>query len=101
MGTDEFVCLLVFGVFVAGVVDKRLNNLTTVIFLAICAGDVAFSKAAFLHPAFSPAQIAGAIQIPLLAALAAFLIFAAGLAVGAAAADFLCVIHREEFPSVR
>ena len=102
IGADDVLQrLLVLAVFVAGLVEKGLNDLTAVIFLAVCAGDVAFSQAAFLHPAFGPAQIAGAIQIPLLAALAAFLIFAAGLAVGAAAADFLCVIHREEFPSVR
>ncbi len=99
MGADVLQRLLVLAVFVAGVGEKGLDDLTAVIFLAVYAGDVAFSQAAFLHPAFGPAQIPGAIQIPLLAALAAFLIFAAGLTVGAAAADFLCALHREELPS--
>lgn len=92
---------LVLAVFVAGVVEKGLNDLTAVIFLAVRAGDVAFSQAAFLHPAFGQAQIPGAIQIPLLAALAGFQILPAGPAVGAAAADFLGTIHREELPSER
>ena len=101
MGTDEFERLLVFGVFVAGVVDKRLNNLTTVIFLAICAGNVTFGQAAFLHFTSSPAQVPRTVQIPLFAALAGLLKFTAGLTVRATTADFLRVIHREEFPSVR
>ena len=62
---------------------------------------MAFSQAAFLHPAFGPAQIPRAVRIPRFAALAGLLKFTAGLAVGATATDFLCVIHREEFPSVR
>lgn len=57
MGMDELQCLLVFGVFVAGVVEKRLNDLTAVIFLAVRTSDMAFSQAAFLHPASGPAQI--------------------------------------------
>ena len=81
MVANEFQCLFVFGVFVAGVVDKRLNNLTTVIFLTICAGDVTFGQAAFLHFAFGPAQIPRAVQISRFAALAGFLIFTAGLAI--------------------
>ena len=99
MGADKLQCLLVFDVLVAGVVDKRLNNLTAVIFLAICAGNVTFGQAAFLHPAFDPAQIPGAVQIAKLAAFAGLLIFTAGLAVCTAAADFLSTIHMEEFPS--
>ena len=99
IGADELQCLLVFGVFVAGMVDKGLNGLAVFIFLAICAGNVAFSQAAFLHPAFGPAQIPGAVQIPRFAALAGLLKFTAGLTVGAAAADFLCALHREELPS--
>ena len=99
MGADVLQRLLVLTVFVAGVVEKELNDLTAVIFLAVRAGNVAFGQAAFLHPAFGPAQIAGAIQIPLLAALAAFLIFAAGLTVGTTATDFHCTIHRDELPS--
>lgn len=61
MIADKFQRLLVFGVFVAGLVDKRLNNLTAVIFLAICAGDVTSGQAAFFHPAFGSAQIPGAV----------------------------------------
>ena len=101
MGTDEFERPLVFGVFVAGVVDKRLNNLTTVIFLAICAGNVTFGQAAFLHFPSGPAQAPRAVQIPRFAALAGLLKFTAGLAVGAAAADFLCTLHRDVLPSER
>lgn len=63
IGADDVLQrLLVLAVFVAGLVEKGLNDLTAVIFLAVCAGDVAFSQAAFLHPAFGPAQIPGAIQ---------------------------------------
>ena len=54
--------LLVLAIFVAGMGEKGLDDLTAVIFLAVYAGDVAFSQAAFLHPAFGPAQIPGAIQ---------------------------------------
>ena len=82
-------------------VDKGLNGLAVFIFLAICAGNVAFSQAAFLHPAFCPAQIPGAVQVSRFAALTGLLIFTAGLAVGTTAADFLCTIHREELPSER
>ena len=99
MGADEFQCLLVFGVFVAGMVEKGLDGLAVFIFSAICAGDVTFGQAAFLHPAFSPAQIPRAVQIPRFATLAGLLKFTAGLAVGTTAANFLCTIHREEFPS--
>ena len=99
MGADVLQRLLVLAVFVAGVVEKGLNDLTAVIFLAVRAGDVAFSQAAFLHFAFGPAQAPRAVQIPRFAALAGLLKFTAGLTVGAAAADFLCTIHREELPS--
>lgn len=99
MDADVLQCLFVFAVFVAGVVEKGLNGLTVFIFLAICAGDVTSGQAAFLHPAFGSAQIPGAVQIPRFAALAGLLIFPAGATVGAAAADFLCALHREELPS--
>lgn len=101
MGADELQRLLVFGVFVAGMVEKGLDSLAVVIFLAICAGNVTFGQAALLHFTSGPAQIPRAVQIPLLAPLAGLLKFTAGLAVGAAAADFLCTIHREELPSER
>ena len=101
MGADVLQCLLVFGVFVAGMVDKGLNGLAVFIFVAICAGNVASGQAAFLHPAFDPPQIPRAVQIPRFASLAGLFKFTAGLAVGAAAADFLCTIHREELPSER
>ena len=101
MGADVFQRLLVLAAFVAGVVEKGLNDLTAVIFLAVRAGDVAFSQATFLHPAFGPDQIPRAVQIPRFKSLADFQILPAGPAVGTAAADFLCTIHREEFPSER
>lgn len=47
MGADVLQRLLVLAVFVAGVVEKGLNDLTAVIFLAICAGNVTFGQAAF------------------------------------------------------
>ena len=101
MGADKLQCLLVFGIFVAGMVEKSLDCLARLVLRTVYTGDVAFSQAAFLHPAFGPAQIPRAVQIPQFAALAGLLKFTAGLAVGATATDFLCVIHREEFPSVR
>ena len=99
MGADKLQCLLVFGIFVAGMVEKGLDGLAVFIFLAICAGDMASGQAAFLHFALCPAQIPGAVQIAKLAALAGLLIFTAGLAVCTATADFLSTIHMEEFPS--
>ena len=99
MGMDVLQRLLVLAVFVTGVVEKGLNDLTAVIFLAVRAGDVAFSQAAFLQPTFGPVQIPRVVQIPRFAALAGFLIFTAGLAIRATAANVLCTIHREEFPS--
>lgn len=101
MGMDVLQRLLVLAVFVTGVVEKGLNDLTAVIFLSVRAGDVAFSQAAFLHFTSGPTQIPRTVQIPLFAALAGLLKFTAGLAVGTTATDFLCVIHREEFPSVQ
>lgn len=101
MGADVLQCLLVLAVFVAGVVEKGLNDLTALIFLAVPTGDIASGQAAFLHPAFGPTQIPGTVQIPRFAALAGLLKFTAGLIVGATATDFLCVIHREEFPSMQ
>ena len=41
VGADILQRLLVFAVFVAGVVEKGLDDLTVVIFLAVRAGDVA------------------------------------------------------------
>ena len=40
MGTDVLQRLLVLAVFVAGMVEKGLNDFTAVIFLAFPAGDV-------------------------------------------------------------
>ena len=87
VGADELQCLLVFGVFVAGMVEKGLDGLAVFIFLAICAGDVTFSQAALLHFASGPVQITGSIQIARLAAFAGVLIFTTGLTVRAAAAN--------------
>ena len=92
MGADVLQRLFVLAIFVAGVVEEGLDALAGFVLFAVPAGDVASGQTAFLHPALGPAQLPGAIQIPL---LAAFLIFAAGLAVGAAAADFLCALHWE------
>ena len=100
VGADVLQCLLVFRVFVAGMVEKGLDGLAVFIFLAICACDVTFSPAALLHFTFGLHQIPGTVQIPLFATLAGLLKFTAGLTVGTTATDFLCVIHREEFPSV-
>ena len=93
VGADILQRLLVFAVFVAGVVEKGLDDLTVVIFLAVRAGNVASRQAAFLHPALCPAQIPGAVQVSRLAALAGFLILPAGPAVGAAATDLLSAAH--------
>lgn len=101
VGTDVLQRLLVLAVFVTEMVEKGLNGLARLILRAVYAGNVTFGQAAFLHFAFGPAQIPGAVQIPRFAALAGLLKFTTGLTVGAAAADFLCTIHREELPSER
>ena len=80
-------------------VDKGLNGLAVFIFLAICAGNVAFSQAAFLHPTLCPAQIPGAVQVSRFAALTGFQILAAGAAVGAVAADLFHAAHWDALPS--
>ena len=99
VSADILQRLLVFAVFVAWMVDKRLNGLAAVIFLAVPTGDMASGQAAFLHFTSGLAQFPGAVQVPRLAALAGFQILPAGPAVGTTAADFLCTIHREELPS--
>lgn len=81
MGADELQCLLVFGIFVAGMVEKSMGSLAGLVLRAVYAGDAAFSQAAFLHPAFGPAQIPRAVQIPLFATLAGLLKFTTGLTV--------------------
>ena len=75
-------------------VEKGLDGLAVFIFLAICAGDVTFSQAALLHPALGPAQTPRAVEVSRFAALTGFQILAASSAVGAAAADLLCAVHR-------
>ena len=99
VGADVLQRLLVLSVFVAGVVEKGMDGLAGLVLYAVPTGDVASGQAAFLHFALCPAQIPGAVPVPRLAALAGLFIFTAGLAVCAAAADFLCTIHREELPS--
>ena len=79
MGADVLQRLLVLAVFVAGMVEKGLNGLARLVLLTVYTGDVAFSQAAFLHPAFGPAQIPRVVQIPRFAALAGLLKFTAGL----------------------
>ena len=99
VGADILQRLLVFAVFIAGVVEKGLDDLAVFIFLAICAGDVSSGQAAFLHPALCPAQVPGAVQVSRFAALTDLLIFTAGAAVGAAAANLLRAAHWDALPS--
>lgn len=40
MGTDVLQCLLVLAVFVARVVEERLNDLAAVVFFAVPTGDM-------------------------------------------------------------
>lgn len=101
VGTGVFQRLLVLAVFVAGVVEEGLDGLAGLVLLAVSAGDVAFGQTAFLHFTSGPAQVPRTVQIPLFATLAGILKFTAGLAVGAAATNFVCGIHRDELPSVR
>ena len=93
MGADILQRLLVFAVFVAGVVEERLNDFAAVVFFAVPAGDVASGQAAFLHFPSGPAQFPGAVQVPRLTALTGLQILPTGPAVGAAAADLLSVVH--------
>ena len=95
MGTDELQCLLILGVFVAGVLDKCLDHIAASIFFAIRASAMFFGQAAFFDFAFCPA----AIQISQFAALAGLLKFAASFAVCTAATDFFCARHNEESSS--
>lgn len=99
MGTDKLQCLLVFGVFVDEGCEKGLDDIAGLVLYAIHACDIASGQVILLHFTFSSAQLLKAIPIPLLAALAGFLIFKARLAVGAAAADFLRAFHKDALPS--
>lgn len=101
VGADELQRLPVLAVFVAGVAEEGLNGPAGLVLSAVPAGDVASGQAALLHPALCWAQIPGAVQVSRLAALAGFLIFPAGAAVGAAAADLLSAAHRDALPSRR
>lgn len=55
MDADELQCLLIFGVFVAGMLDKCLDYLAASIFFAIRASAMFFGQAAFFDFAFCPA----------------------------------------------
>lgn len=57
MVPDEFQCLLIFGVFVAGMVEKSLDCFAGLVLLTVYAGNVTFGQAALFHFAFGPAQI--------------------------------------------
>ena len=99
MGADVLQRLFVLAIFVAGVVEEGLDALAGFVLFAVPAGDVASGQTAFLHPALGPAQLPGAVQVSRLTALTGLQIFPAGAAVGAAAADLLCTIHRGAPPS--
>ena len=101
VGADKFQRLLVLAVFIAGVVEKGLDDLAGLILYAVPAGDAPSGQASFLHFASGPAQIPRTVQIPRLAALAGLPILPAGAAVGAAAADLLSAAHRGALPSRR
>ena len=96
---DELQRLFVLAIFVAGVVEEGLDALAGFVLFAVPAGDVASGQTAFLHPALGPAQLPGAVQVSRLTALTGLQIFPAGAAIGAAAADLLCTIHRGAPPS--
>ena len=98
VGADVFQRLLVLAVFVAGVVEKGLDDLAGLVLSAVPAGDVTSGQAAFFHFALCPAQVPGAVQVSRLAALAGLPILPAGAAVGAAAADLLCAAHWDALP---
>lgn len=57
MVPDELQCLLIFGVFVTGMVEKSLDCFAGLVLLTVYAGNVSFGQAAFLHFTFDPAQI--------------------------------------------
>lgn len=79
----------VLAVFVAEIVEERLDSLAGLVLRTVYTGDISSGQAAFLHPAFGPAQIPRAVRIPWLVALAGLLKFTAGLTVGTTATDFL------------
>ena len=99
VGADKFQRLLVLAVFIAGVVEKGLDDLAGLILYAVPAGDAPSGQAAFLHFAPGLAQIPRAVQVSRFAALTGFQILAASSAVGAAAADLLRAVHRGAPPS--
>ena len=101
VGADELQRLLVLAVFVAGMVEKGLDDLAGLVLPTVSAGDVASGQAAFLHPALCTAQVPGAVQVSRFTALAGLLIFPAGTAAGAAAADLLCGAQWGALPSRR
>ena len=78
-----------------------MNDFAGLVLPAVPTSDVPFGQAALLRFTFGPAQIPRTVQIPLFATLAGLLKFTASLTVRATATDFLCTIHREEFPSER
>ena len=101
MVADELHCLLVFGIFVTGMVEKRMDRLAGLVHSAIPTGNMTPGQATLLHFVFGPAQFLETVQILLFVTLAGLLKFVPGLAVRATVADFLCTIHREEPPLER
>lgn len=55
MHADKLRCLPIFGVFIAGMMNKSLNDRAVVIVSAICAGNMSFGQTASLYLAFRPA----------------------------------------------
>ena len=55
MGTDKLQRLFILGVFIAWMLDKRLEHLAAIIFFAIRASTMFFGQAAFLDFAFCSA----------------------------------------------
>lgn len=55
MNADKLQRLPIFGVFIAGMMNKSLNDCAVVIVSAIRAGNMPFGQTAFLYLAFRPA----------------------------------------------
>lgn len=72
MDAHKLQRLPILGIFVAGVMDKSLNDLAAVIVSSIRAGNISFDQTTSFYFAFCATEIPGTVQIPQLAALAGF-----------------------------